>query len=327
MSLTGLQYHRPASLDEAVSRAGELAAQGLAFAWLAGGSDLVPRIKQHDDEFQALIALGGIDQLRDIRAHGEHGLSIGALTSLADVVGDALVVGRAPALAAAAARVASPQIRNQATLGGNLLVDRRCIYFNQSPINRQSHRPCFKAGGEHCPLIKSVRLGDWPQCHARFVSDTVPVLLVMGTAVRLVGPRGERTLPLAELYRPDGIDGLAMEAGEVLTCIDIDPPQRMRFAYDKLAIRNTLDFPSLGVAAGYDGQRLRVGLTGVNTHPGLLEFAHDDFAGPQQMLETACERAGEFAETYNQDFFSRGYRKDMIPVFLRRLAARLGMAG
>jgi len=327
MSLAGLQYHRPASLDEAIGRARELAGQGLAFAWLAGGSDLVPRIKQHDDEVQALIALGSIAALHDIHAHGEHGLSIGALASLADVAGDALVAGRAPALAAAAARVASPQIRNQATLGGNLLVDRRCIYYNQSTINRQCHRPCFKAGGDHCPLIKSVRRGDRPQCHARFVSDTVPVLLVMGATVRLAGPGGTRRLPLAELYRPDGIDGLAVARDEVLTAIEIAPPADMRFAYDKLAIRNTLDFPSLGVAAGFDGRRLRVGLTGVNTHPGLLEFAADDFPAAGQMLEAACQQASDFAETYNQDFFGRGYRKDMIPVFLRRLAASLGLAG
>jgi len=325
MSLAELQYHRPGSLDEAVGCAGDLAGQGLAFAWMAGGSDLLPRIKQHDDQLQAVISLGAIDQLRAIHAHGEHGLSIGALVPLAELAGHPLVLERAPALAEASARVASPQIRNQATLGGNLLVDRRCIYYNQSAINRQSHRPCFKAGGDHCPLIKSVRRGDRPQCHARFVSDTVPLLLIMGAHVRLAAPGGERSLPLSGLYRPDGIDGLAMGDSEVLTDIDIDPPRGMRFAYNKLAIRNTLDFPSLGVAAGFDGQCLRVGLTGVNTHPGLLEFVLCDFSGPDAMLEAACKKAGDFAETYNQDFFSRGYRKDMIPVFLRRLAGALGV--
>lgn len=323
MSLNHLQYHRPDSLADATALAERLNNEGLNFAWLAGGSDLVPRIKLHAGQVQALIALGGIGNLRGIGSFGERGLSLGALTPLADIVSSPLVAERAPALAAAAARVASPQIRNQATLGGNLLVDRRCSYYNQSEINRQSHRPCFKAGGEHCPLIKSVRAGDWPQCHARFVSDTVPVLLLMGARVRLAGAGGERTIALAELYRPDGIDGLALDAEEIVTGIDIETPPDMTITYAKLAIRNTLDFPSLGVAAAFDGRTLGVALTGVNTHPGLERFALADFDSPEAMLEAACTRSQAFAETYNQDFFSRGYRKDMIPVLLRRAVERL----
>ncbi len=325
MSLAGLQYHRPASVEEAMARAGELDEQGLSFAWLAGGSDLVPRIKQHHDEVQALIALGGIGAMRGIGANGDNGLSIGALTPLAEIINDALVAERAPTLAEAASRVASPQIRNQATLGGNLLVDRRCIYYNQSEINRQCHRPCFKAGGDHCPLINSVKAGDWPQCHARFVSDTVPVLLLMNTTLRLAGPKAERSLPLAELYRPDGIDGLVMERDEILTGIEIDPPPDSRIVYAKLAIRNTLDFPSLGVAAGFDGQSFAVAITGVNTHPGQFSFPSSEFSTTGELLQAACEQAHDFAETYNQDFFNRGYRKDMIPVLLRRLASQLGL--
>lgn len=325
MSLAGLQYHRPASLEEAMARAGALKQSGLSFAWLAGGSDLVPRIKQHRDEIQALIALGGIEAMRGIRATDESDLSIGALTPLADIINDAVVAERAPALAEAASRVASPQIRNQATLGGNLLVDRRCIYYNQSEINRQYHRPCFKAGGEHCPLIKSVKAGDWPQCHARFVSDTVPVLLLLNTTVQLAGPNGERSLPLAELYRPDGIDGLAMDRDEILTGIEIDPPPDRRIVYARLAIRNTLDFPSLGVAAGFDGQSFAVAITGVNTHPGQFSLCSSEFSASEELLDSACEQAHDFAETYNQDFFNRSYRKDMIPVLLRRLASQLGL--
>jgi len=322
-----LSHHRPGSLDEAAALAADLAAMGRAFVYLGGGSDLIPALKLHRDQRPALISLSRIEPLRGIERMPDGGTRIGALTSLARIAEDATLRRLVPALSAAAASVASPQIRNQATLGGNLLVDRRCVYYNQSEVNRTAHGPCFKAGGEHCPLIKSVQAGDWPQCHARFVSDTAPVLLLMNAVVHLAGPHGERSLALTELYRPDGIEGLAIAADEILTRIEIPPQPGGKVHYQKLAVRKTLDFPSVGVAVSLsrtgNTSRLGVAVTGVNTYPGCFGFDRDDHDDFDAMVDSACETASGFAEIYRQDFFPLGWRRDMIAVLIRRGVAAL----
>jgi len=321
-----LALHYPDDLGQAVELGARLAAQGIEFAYLGGGSDLLPAIKLHGDKFGALISLNRLADLDRIGPCANEGLAIGARCRLAGLINDPQIRARAPALAVAAARVASPQIRNQATLGGNVLVDRRCIYYNQSETNRTAHGPCFKAGGEHCPLIKSVQAGDRPQCHARFVSDTVPVLLLMNAKARIASCQGERVIDLDAMYRPDGMNGLHLAPDDILTHIEIYPDPAVPVAYAKLAIRQTLDFPSLGVAMAREEDRLRIALTGVHTHPWQTSVDLAEHDSVPELLEEAAERAGTDIVTYNQDFFNRGYRKDMILVLIKRLAEKLWVA-
>jgi 4-hydroxybenzoyl-CoA reductase subunit beta len=322
-------FARPASLAELQALLETCAASGREVALAAGATDLMPQLKQGLRRPELLISLGGLPGLCGVSAVTSGGLRIGALTPLADLASDARIMASLPALAQAAARVASGPIRQRATLGGNLLVDTRCSFYNQSPVNRAAHGACFKAGGAVCHIVKSAVLGQLPQCQARFVSDTAPVLLLADAVLQLASPRGERRLPLAGFYRHDGMDRNQLAADELLLAIEIPAIAGLAIDYAKLAIRNTLDFPSLGIALGLcrEGEtpiELRLAMTGIGPRPGHWRFALADFATPAAALDAAITAAREHNAVYDQDFFPRDYRKRMIEVFVRRAAQRLG---
>ncbi len=323
-------FERPASVAALTALLTTLSSEGRDYLLAAGTTDLMPQIKHGLKTPQVLVSLNGLDGLSGVEAGAQGGVVIGALTRLADLAAHPLIGQHYPALAHAAGRVASPPIRQRATLGGNLLVDNRCIYINQSAINRAAHSPCFKAGGEVCHLVKSAVLGELPQCQARFVSDTAPVLLLLDAELHLLSARGERCLALADFYCDDGMQRHLLADDEVLTAITLPAAVGLRIDYDKLAIRRALDFPSLGIALGVrtDGhgkmRELSLAMTGIGTHPGHWRFAAADHAGAPSMLTAACASARDFAATYDQDFFPRDYRKRMIEVFIRKAAERLG---
>lgn len=323
-------FERPHSLVALTDLLTTLSTQGRDYALAAGATDLMPQIKHGLKTPHVMVSLNGLGELSRIEACADGGVVIGALTRLADLAAHPLIGQRYPTLAHAALRVASPPIRQRATLGGNLLVDNRCIYINQSAINRAAHSPCFKAGGDVCHLVKSAVLGKLPQCQARFVSDTAPVLLLLDAELHLLSARGERRLPLADFYCDDGMQRHLLATDEVLAAIALPAAVGLRIDYDKLAIRRVLDFPSLGIALGVreDGRgklrELSLAMTGIGTHPGQWRFTAADHDGAPSMLAAACARARGFASTYDQDFFPRDYRKRMIDVFIRKAAARLG---
>lgn len=326
---TAFDFARPASLAELHSLLESCAANGREVALAAGATDLMPQLKRGLRAPDLLVSLGGLPELSGVSLLADGGLRIGAMTPLADLAHDARVHAAIPALAQAAARVASLPIRQRATLGGNLLVDTRCSFYNQSPVNRAAHGACFKAGGDICHIVKSAVLGKLPQCQARFVSDTAPVLLLADAALHLASPRGERRLPLAGFYRHDGMERHALAVDEVLLAIEVPATAGLAIDYDKLAIRNTLDFPSLGIALGLcrEGEtpvELRLAMTGIGPCPGQWRFALADFDAPAALLDAAITAAREHNAVYDQDFFPRDYRKRMIDVFVRRAAHRLG---
>jgi len=329
--LAHFAFERPDSLATLLARLAQLCAAGDDFELAAGATDLMPQIKRGVKAPARLISLNGLPELAGVQAHADGSHRLGALTRLADVASDARLRRHYPALCDAAGRVASPPIRQRASLGGNLLVDNRCIYINQSALNRAAHGACFKAGGEVCPLVKSAVRGKLPQCQARFVSDTAPVLLLLDAVLQLVSPRGERRLPLTQFYRDDGMQRHVLARDEVLVAIELPPADGLRIDYDKLTIRRALDFPSLGIALGArtDSRgtlsELSLAMTGVGTHPGCWHFAAAAHASTHAMLEAACAAARESATTYQQDFFPRDYRKRMIAVFIHKAAQRLGV--
>lgn len=330
----GLQFafERPQSLAELGARLAQLSAAGADYVLAAGATDLMPQLKLGLRSPQRMISLGGLSELRGIAIDGDGRCRIGALTSLATIAADARLQALHPALTAAVARVASAPIRSRATLGGNVLVDNRCSFINQSVLNRAAHRPCFKADGEVCHIVKSAQRGKLPQCQARFVSDSVPVLLLLDAELRLWSPRGERRVALAGFHHDDGIERHDLARDEVLVAIELPAPTGRRIDYAKLAVRANLDFPSLGVALGLRAidddafGELAVALTGIGTHPGHWRHRRADFPSAAAMLDAAVAAARDFAASYDQDFFPRDYRKRMIEVFIRRAAARLGGA-
>jgi len=328
--MTGFDFERPAGLPALRGLLARLGKEQRRFTLAAGGTDLMPQLKQQQLATEVLVSLNGVGELAGIELASDGTLRIGALTRLAEVAESPLVRERQPALAAVAARVGSPQIRNRATLGGNLLVNNRCVYVNQSPLNRTVHAPCFKVDGDVCHIVKSAVRGKLPQCQARFVSDTAPVLLLLDARLVLLRGRGERRVPLRRFYRNDGMERNVLKPGEVLGWIEVPPAGGLRIDYDKLAVRNALDFPSLGVAVGVredergEPVELAVALTGLGTHPLHWRFALVGGAAPAAVVAQACARAEKSVTTYQQDFFPRDYRKKMIGTFVRRGLRRLG---
>ncbi len=186
MNIPRFDYLEPASLQEACSLLEE---HGERAAILAGGTDLLVRMKQRTATPRYLVNLRSISNYDGI-ADGE-GLRIGALTMLHTLTISPAIQAQAPILAQAARRVASPQVRHLATLGGNLCLERRCWYYNQSASWRQARPPCFRTGGDECHVVKG---GD--ACYALFSADTAPALLALEAEVKVVGPEGETVMPL-----------------------------------------------------------------------------------------------------------------------------------
>jgi len=347
-------YHRPPDLEALLELTDTICQRGERFKLCAGGTDLLPTLKHQLLDMQHMISLSRLDCLSEIKclesqqstASGGHpvvtgrsfaGLRVGAMVTLSELATAPQVLEYFPALAQAAAQVASPQIRNQATIGGNLLVDNRCSYLNQSALNREVHAPCFKVNGDICHLVKRARRGSMPLCQARFVSDTAPALLVYGALLVLHSGQGTRRVPIRQFYTPDGIDRNQLEEHELLLAIEIPAAENLRAEYQKLTLRNAMDFPALGVAVGLTlvqgcVEQLRVGLTGVHTHPGFIEVNHAGLAADQEhdlkaLLQRAIQSAAKFALTYPQDALPRAYRKKMLSVLLRRCVANLGHGG
>jgi len=236
LRMDGFSYHHATSPQEAVALWQSLPDP----RYIAGGTDLLPNIKHRIINPASLIGIAAA--LR--RGWREEGgtLIIGGGTRLATLAR----CGALPALAQAAGLIASPQIRNMGTIGGNVLLDTRCLFYNQSEFWRKSLGYCLKAEGDWCHVI-----GGPKTCVAIQSSDTVPVLLVLDASIRLLGPGGERTLSLRELYRFNGMDHLKLHPGELLTEIIVPlPPSGYRSTYRKVRTRDSIDFPQLGLAIG-----------------------------------------------------------------------------
>lgn len=253
--------------------------------YVAGGTDLLPNLKHRIFAPPRVIGLGAALPVgwRVVEAEGAEALEIGAGTRLARLAGLDLL----RPLAEAAGLVAGPQIRNMATLGGNVLLDTRCLFYNQTAFWRKSLGYCLKAEGDWCHVV-----GGPKTCVATQSSDTVPVLLALNARIRLLGPAGERELALRELYRFDGKDHLKIEAGELLTHVLVPlPGPGFRGSYQKIRARGSIDFPQLGVAiaARLEGERLAaldIVIGAVNPAPRPVRGL-DAFLGRPLDAETA----------------------------------------
>jgi 4-hydroxybenzoyl-CoA reductase subunit beta len=245
LRLPRFDYRRADSVEEAVRMlAGEGAAEGRARA-VAGGTDLWPNMKRRHQRAEVVVSLMGIAGLDRIEANG--GVTLGATAKLADVAAHPAVRDRYPALARAVDSISSPPLRNMGTIGGNVCVDTRCTYYNQTEEWRRSIDYCMKEAGTVCWVAPSS-----PRCWAHSASDAAPMFAALGARVRLAGPDGEREVPIAALYRDDGIDYLAKRPDELVTAIEVPTEAaagRCRQAFWKLRRRGSIDFAVLSVAA------------------------------------------------------------------------------
>jgi 4-hydroxybenzoyl-CoA reductase subunit beta len=323
MLLPRFELHQPASLDEAVSL---LASYRHECDLLAGGSDLLPNYKQGLNPKPHVISLERIPELR-ILSPGR----IGAMVRLADLTRDAEIRRELRAVAETAAQVASPLVIEQATIGGNLMLDTRCFYFNQTLFWRESKGYCLKADGDVCLVVPQKEV-----CYATNSSDLAPVLTVLGAVLKLRSREGERAVPIRDFYRHDAIARHVRQADEILTFIDFPPAARqLRARYLKLRLRDTFDFPAMGAAAALrlDGGRklaeLHICIGAVDTTPRYFEELCAGFVGRELNQETIAEIAESVMShirPYNNVPLTPTYRKQMVGVYLKRILSELTQA-
>jgi len=213
---------------------------------VAGGTDLWPNMKRRHQKAETVVSLMSIPGLDTIDA-GKSDIRIGATATLANVIRDDKVRERFPAFATAVASISSPPLRNMGTIGGNLCVDTRCTYYNQTEEWRRSIDYCLKEEGTICWVATKS-----PRCWAHTASDSAPILCALDAKVRLVSTSGERELPLKDFYVDDGIDYLAKQPDEILTEVlvpGVSDSTQCRSAFWKLRRRGSIDFSTLSVAA------------------------------------------------------------------------------
>ncbi len=240
MRLPLFEFRAPKTVEEA---ARILAGEGSKAMPLAGGTDLLPNMKRRQQVPKTLISLHHISELRQMEL-SDSGSRLGACLTLSEIAADARFRNGFTALAEAASFVATPQIRNMATLGGNLCLDTRCNYYDQNYEWRKSIGFCLKKDGDTCWVAPGSS-----KCLAVSSTDTAPALMALGARVRLVSHSGEREVPLAELYQNDGIHYIKREPNELLTQVLLDSLHGWKSTYWKLRRRGSFDFPVLSVAA------------------------------------------------------------------------------
>ena len=270
---------RPRTLDEAIKACAAHPDGRL----VGGGTDLVVNIRRGIVAPPVLVDTNDVAEMRTITADAGS-LEIGASVTLTELAAHAGVLSHYPVLAQAAAHIAGPTHRNMGTVGGNLCLDTRCIYYNQSEWWRDANNHCLKTTGDICHVAPKSR----GVCFATFSGDLAPALLVLDAEVEIAGPRGRRTMPLADLYigyarqdepvtelRGDGKYFLSLRQGEIVTAVRAKNTAGLRSAYDKLRVRRSIEYPVCGAAVALrrDADRLcdlRVAFTGTNPRPVRL---------------------------------------------------------
>ncbi len=313
MRLPWFRYEAPRSVVEA---ARILAAEGPGATPIAGGTDLLPNMKRRQQAPRVLVALSRIAELKTV-ANG-HGLALGGGLTLTQVTETPGVRERYRGLWQAATQVATSHLRNMGTLGGNLCLDTRCLYYDQNYEWRQAIDFCMKRDGETCWVATASK-----RCVAVSSTDCAPALIALGASVRLEGPDGAREVPLAELYRNDGIDYLTRRPDEILTRVLLPDADGWGSTYWKLRRRGAFDVPVLGVAAAAklaaDGtvEEARIALGAVASQP-FVTRAGEFLAGKRLTDETIAEAArivATRAKPVDNTDYDVYWRKEVVAEF------------
>lgn len=316
-------FTEPATVEEAV-------AQRVAHAasrYVAGGTDLVANLRRGIGAPELLIGLDGIADMKTI-VEAEGFTRIGAGVTLAQLL-EAGLCEDYPALSAAR-EIAGPSHREAATIGGNLCLDTRCVFYNQSEWWRKANAFCLKLDGDICHVAPQ---GD--HCHAAFSGDLAPALLVLGAEVEIASPEGRDWQPLGTIYRDDGRDHLSLGPADLLVAVRIPiGASGLRSGYLKSRVRRSIDFPLAGVAVAFrqEGDAindLRVAITGTNSRPFLLDGieALDGQVLNEGFLDRLTKRIGQMIKPMRTTVMPGNYRRQVAGVYARRLITRLYEAG
>ncbi len=319
MSLPDFRLLRPRTLDEAV---GHLAKHGDSIRVLAGGTDLVPSMRQKLFEPQYVLDIRHIEDLRGIRPEPGNGVVIGALTTLTEIERSEHLQKHFPVLTEAAATVASPVLRNMGTIGGNICLDTRCLWYNQSLTWRKACGFCIKKDGDMCHVAPG-----GSKCWAVFSGDTPPALLCLSAEIEIAGPSGVRRMALREFYTGIGDSYRKLQTNELVTRIFL--PQSSadyRGIYRKLRVRGSIDYPLAGVAIALKRSNghvsdARLAITAVNPAPILVKGAGQILEG-KSVDETLAAAVGDLAaktaKPLTTSALTPEYRREMIRVFTKR---------
>ncbi len=322
LRLPPFRYLAPNTIEQAVYM---LAQEGEQAMLVAGGTDLYPNMKRRQFTPAVLIGLSGIAALKHISGSPEQGMRVGAGVTLTALAHHPVFLEHYAALGAASGSVSTPQLRNMGTIGGNVLLDTRCNYYNQTEFWRHSIDYCMKKDGEVCLVAPGS-----PRCWAISSADTAPVLVSLDAQVRLLSVRGERVMPVRELFCDDGMNPYTRANDEILSEIILPPSNGWRSVYIKLRRRGSFDFPILGVAAALrfasDGTvaDARLTLGAVASHPVEAADAVKIMLGQHLTLELISEvatLASKRSKPLDNADLTINYRKQVTPVYIRRALA------
>jgi 4-hydroxybenzoyl-CoA reductase subunit beta len=318
--MPNFKLHHPKRVEDALAL--RLEADAL---YVSGGTDMIVNVRRGIEQPKHLIELSAIEEMK-ARREDANGLTLGAGRTLAEISSDPIVQAKYPAVAMAARAVAGPTHQAYGTLGGNLCLDTRCLFYNQSEWWRQSNDYCLKERGDICHVAPGGK-----RCFAAFSGDVAPSLLVHGAEIELAGPEGRRRIPLPQLYRNDGKAHLQLKPGEIILAIHLPAATAGNAsAYEKARVRGSIDFPLAGAAvrlkmAGNTVEELAIALTGVNPYPQLVTGT-DAFVGKpldEAALDRIRENARRQAKPMRTTTVAPWYRRRVVGALARRLAAQL----
>lgn len=324
LRLPRFRYEAPDSLDGVLA----LLEQGGGRArLLAGGTDLLPNLKHGIAEADVVVSLARLPGLDAVHERPDGSLELGARLTLEHLASHPLVRRRHPALAEAAGLVAGPHHRRMGTLGGNVCLDTRCVYVNQTHFWRQALGYCLKKDGTACHVVKGGR-----RCVAAASNDTAPVLTCLGASLVLVSrARGERVLPVADFYVQDGVYNKVLQPDELLTHVLVPAPAPgLHSAYVKLRPRGSIDFPRLSVATAFrlqDGlvRGLSIVVSALASRPLRLRKV-DEVAEGRRPDEALLAELGALAHKQCHPLTNIDgdpvWRREMVPVYVRRALTR-----
>jgi 4-hydroxybenzoyl-CoA reductase subunit beta len=325
MSLPSFHLLRPRSLSDALAMLKQHADKIPATRILAGGTDLLPSMRQKLFEPEHVLDLRLINELKGIRQTGQ-GIEIGALTALREVESSTTLQAQYPVLVASAKTVASPVIRNMSTMGGNICLDTRCLWYNQSLAWRKSCGFCIKKDGDLCHVAPGGH-----KCWAVFSGDTPPALLCLDAEIEVASASSTRRIPLRDFYTGEGDNYRRLQPNELVTRVVLPRSSAgLRAAYRKLRIRGSIDYPLAGVAvtcrqSNGHIEDLRIALTAVNPAPVLVKGVSELCATYHgaDLAEAAAELAAGTAKPLTTSALTPEYRREMIRVFTRRAILNL----
>jgi 4-hydroxybenzoyl-CoA reductase subunit beta len=318
MSLSEFRLSRPRNLPDAL---GHLTDHAGNTRVLAGGTDLLPSMRQRLFEPKQVLDLRRVEDLKGIR-ETKQGIEIGALTTLHEIEQSSILKKNYPVLTEAAKTVASPLIRHMGTIGGNICLDTRCLWYNQSLTWRKSCGFCIKKDGDLCHVAPG-----GTKCWAAFSGDTPPALLCLSAEIEIASATNSRRIPLRDFYTGEGDDYRRLQPNELVTKIIL--PQSSygyRGIYRKLRVRGSIDYPLAGVAVAVKKSNghiedIQIALTAVNPAPVLvpgLSVITNNGAIGDEAAEHAAELAARTAKPLTTSALTPEYRREMIRVFTKR---------